>query len=115
VRLLLVESEPDPRDPLADALKDAGHEVRTPAEAAPQPATLPWRCDVIVIRLERDAAAMLDQVTLLTSDRPFVGAPLLFTGGNELALTAARRRFPEANFVRLDNLATALASIEAGE
>ena len=74
-----------------------------------------WRPDVVVALLEADSAKALDLVEALLTQRPLAGAALLVTGGNELAITAARRRFPDASFARLDSVETALASIVAGE
>jgi hypothetical protein len=113
--VLLVESETaaGAASGLAEDLREAGHEVRPRGAASGDAA--PWKPDVLLVRLESDSAAVLDAVDRIAGERSFVGAQLLFTGGNELALTAARRRFPDASFARLDNVATALASIEANE
>lgn len=120
MRVLLVESRTVESETAAGApagfaedLREAGHEVRSRAAAAAD--VIPWKPDVLLVRLESDSAALLDHVERISSERMYVGAPILFTGGNELALTAARRRFPDASFARLDNVATALASLEAGE
>jgi chemotaxis response regulator CheB len=97
-------------------MRDTGHTVRVAGAAAD--ADLPWtdfHPDVVVARLESESAAGLDLLERILAKRPLIGAPLLVTGGNELALEAARRRFPEASFARLDTLTTALASIEAEE
>ena len=40
---------------------------------------------------------------------------ILVTGANEVAITAARRRFPDASFCRPDAVHTSIASIEAEE
>jgi CheY-like chemotaxis protein len=116
VKILYFHMGADAADPVAADLREFGHSVLV--AGGPADLDLPWddfRPDVIVARLESEAAKGLDVLERLVSKRPLVGAPLLVTGGNELALTAARRLFPDASFARLDALATALASIEAGE
>jgi len=116
VKILLFHMGAVDADPLAESLREFGHSVRVAGGRAD--AELPWddfHADVIVARLESEAAKGLDVLDLILSKRPLVGAPLLVTGGNELALTAARRRFPDANFTRIDALQTALASLESDE
>ena len=115
MRVLIVESKTEPRDPLFAELAEVGHEARDAQEAIVPVGEIPWKPDVLVVRLEKDSAAVLDSAERLLSDRRFAGAPLLFTGGNELALMSARRRFPDASFVRIDQIVTALASLEANE
>ena len=114
MKVLLVHVGASLDDPLAASLSDWGHSVRLATSDAD--AALPWtdyRPDVILARLEGDSAKGLDLLEKLASKRPLVGAPVLVTGGNELAVTAARRRFPDASFARIDAVATALASIES--
>ena len=116
MKILLVQLDASDDDPLTAGLNETGHDLRIVATAAE--ARTPWgewRPDVIVARLEAESARTLDLVESLVAQRPLAGAPLLVTGGNELGITAARRRFPEASFARLDSVETALASIEAGE
>lgn len=116
MRILLVHLGANDDDDLVAAVREFGHDVRVVTK--PQDVGEPWtehRPDVIVVRLEADSARCLDVLEALASKRHLVGAPILVTGGNELAITAARRRFPDASFARLDALQTALASIEAGE
>lgn len=116
MKIVLVDlGAPDGRD-LAGSLRDVGHVVRVASGAAD--AGLPWTDfapDVLVVRLEADAAAGLDLAAAIAAKPTMAGAPLLVTGSNEVALEAARRRFPEASFARLDHVVTALASIEADE
>lgn len=120
MNVLVIESESDPNDPLWADLGEAGHSARTRAEAGISGGAVPeasaadgaWTPDVFLVRLDHDAAALLDETDLIARARRFAGAAILFTGGNELALTAARRRFPQANFARGDQVLTALASIE---
>lgn len=115
MKILLVHLGAAPGDELVDALTEFGHDVRIVADAAGAALPPGFAPDVIVARLENDAAQGLDVVAAIRSVRGATRLPLLVTGGNELALTAARRRFPEANFARIDTVQTALASIEAGE
>lgn len=107
-------------DDLSAALREFGHDVHVVEEGAepvpPSPAGTPsFRPDVVVVRLDEDAAATLDAVHRLLRARSLPPAPLLFTGRNELALASARRRFPDASFARSDLVATALESLHAGE
>lgn len=116
MRLLLVHLGAGDDDELVATLREFGHEVRVLVRE--DEARLPWddyRPSVIVARLESDSARCLDVVDALVSARALAAAPILVTGGNELAITAARRRFPDASFARVDAVQTALASIEAGE
>ena len=116
MKILLVHlGDTDGRE-LAASLEESANDLRIVShlDQARTPWT-GWRPDVVVALLAADSAKALDLVDALLSQRPLVGAPLLVTGGNELAITAARRRFPEASFARLDTVETALASIVAGE
>lgn len=119
MRILLVHlggAQTGPEDDLHGILRDFGHDVRLVTDESTPPES--WRdfhADVLVARLETDAARALDFLSEVTSKPPLVGAPILVTGRNELAIIAARRRFPEASFARLDTVPTALASMEAGE
>ena len=103
-------------DALAESLREFGHHVRILRSAADAAGPLSGAApDVIVARLESDAAAALEVMDGLASQRALCGVPLLITGSNEVGITAARRRFPQASFARLDAVQTTLASIEAGE
>jgi len=119
MRILLVHlggAQSAPEDDLHAILRDFGHDVRLVTdENGPPDAWEGFHADVLVARLETDSARALDFLSDLTSKPPLVGAPILVTGRNELAIIAARRRFPEASFARLDTVQTALASMEAGE
>jgi hypothetical protein len=130
VNVLLLAADTLPNDPLLADLVEGGHEVRSPREVsdpvAPRSAgggsgresrspPAPWKPQVFLIRLDTEPARVLDEADLLARTRSWGDVPLLFTGGNELALAAARRRFPDASFVREDHVATALASLESGE
>lgn len=116
MKILLIHLGAADGGELSDSLREYGHVVRAVANAAD--VKLPWidfQPDVIVVRLESDAAAGLDAAEAIAAKRALVGAPMLVTGSNEVALEAARRRFPDASFARLDHVMTALASIEANE
>ena len=112
-------------DDLAADLREFGHDVQVieeapqrppPAVAPAQPGTPPpFRPDVVVVRLDEDAAATLDAVQRMVKAHALPPAPFLFTGRNELALAAARRRFPDGSFARSDLVATALESLHQGE
>lgn len=116
MKILLVHLGGSADDELAAALREYGHDVRVASNADDGDA--PWedyRPGALVARLEADTAQCLDLVAAIAA-RPGLGSvPILVTGGNELAVTAARRRFPDASFARLDTVQTALASLEAGE
>ncbi|MCG3135559.1 MAG: hypothetical protein HMLKMBBP_03266 [Planctomycetes bacterium] len=116
MNVLVVEADTDPHDPLWADLAEAGHAARGRAEAGISRGGVTeesWVPDVVLVRLDRDAAAVLDDAASILRTRRMSRAAVLFTGGNELALASARRRFPEANFARADQVLTALASIES--
>lgn len=116
MKILLVHLGGTDGDALAASLEESANDLRTVSRAddAKAPWT-GWTPDVVVAVLAADHARALDLVASLVAQRPLAGVPLLVTGGNELAIIAARRRFPDASFARPDAVETALASIVAGE
>lgn len=114
MKILLVEHDASGGGELTANLAEFGHVVRVVRSAQPEPPA-GFRPDVVLGRLEGESAAGLDLLEQVTVRRGLAGAPILVTGSNEVALSAARRRFPEASFARLDAVLTALASIEAEE
>lgn len=97
---------------MAEGLRDDGHHVTVATDAASVAAAAPPSPHVLVVCLDAQSHRTLDLAAHRGGAAAVPAASMLFVGGTQSSLREAQKRFSNASFARIDQLSTALASME---
>ena len=112
MNVLLLHLDAEQASKMADGLREDGHDVTVATDEASVAAAKPPSPHVLVVCLDAGSRRTLDLAAHRGGAAAVPAASMLFVGGTTPLLREAQKRFPNASFSRIDQLSTALASME---
>lgn len=88
------------------SLRAAGHVVRCHADCGPQACAFleEWNPDLLIVSLAKLPMDGPHWTSMVKAAAAFASVPIIFAGGNEERVTAAKQHFPWARFASFEEL-----------